>query len=68
MLYLSEILMQNHQVENFGELLKVIKDSARASGEIHLHIDVKPTYPDTPDNWEDRIEGAFSGVHSVTDY
>ena len=23
-------------------------------------------YPDTPSNWEDRLEGAFVGIHSVT--
>jgi hypothetical protein len=27
-------------------------------------MDVKPPFPDTPDNWEDRLEAAFSGpVH-----
>jgi hypothetical protein len=25
-----------------------------------FQIDVKPHYPDTPDNWEDRLEAAFS--------
>jgi hypothetical protein len=23
---------------------------------------VKPPYPDTPENWEDRLEAAFSGL------
>jgi hypothetical protein len=44
-------------------MLAVVK--ARSQGEIHLKIDIKPNYPDTPANWEDCIEGAFSGVHSV---
>lgn len=66
MIYLSEILIQNPQLESFDQLLELVRDRARSSGEIHLKIDIKPNYGDTPGNWEDRIEGAFSGVHSVT--
>ena len=66
MLYLSEVLLQNHDIETFEELLQVVKDTAASSGEIHFKIDIKPPYPDTPDNWEDRLEGAFCGVYSVT--
>lgn len=65
MIYLSEILMQNPQFESFPELLEMIQ--LCATGEIHLKIDIKPNYPDTPANWEDKIEGAFSGIHSVFD-
>jgi hypothetical protein len=66
MLYLSEILIQNPQLENFDELLETITKRAQESGELHLKIDVKPPYPDTPENWEDRVEGAFVGIHSIT--
>lgn len=66
MLYLSEILIQNPELETFDALLEVIQEKARTSGEIHFHIDVKPPYPDTPENWEDRCEGAFVGIYSVT--
>jgi len=66
MLYLSEVLMQNHDLKSFSELLTVIDATAKSTGEVHLNIDVKPSYPDTPNNWEDRIEGAFAGVYSVT--
>jgi len=66
MLYLSEILIQNPQLHSFDQLLSVVADKAKTSGEIHLKIDIKPNYSDTPGNWEDRIEGAFSGVYSVT--
>ena len=65
MLYLSEILIQHPQLETFDSLLEVIKERVQQTGEIHLKIDIKPNYPDTPDNWEDMIEGAFSGVYSV---
>jgi hypothetical protein len=54
------------QLEHFEELLDAVKHAAVQSGEIHFRIDVKPPYPDTPDNWEDRLEGAFCGIHSVT--
>jgi len=66
MLYLSEVMIQNPGLERFDELLTVIKQVAVSSGEIHFKIDIKPTYPDTPENWEDRLEGAFCGIHSVT--
>jgi hypothetical protein len=63
MLYLSEVLIQNPGLESFDDLLGIVKE--RSKGEIHLKIDIKPNYPDTPANWEDQIEGAFSGVYSV---
>ncbi|MDH5632943.1 MAG: sulfur relay protein DsrC [Gammaproteobacteria bacterium] len=64
MLYLSEILIQNHDLETFDDLLEAVK--ARAATEIFFKMDVKPPFPDTPPNWEDRLEGAFVGVNSVT--
>ena len=64
MLYLSEVLLQHHDIENFGQLLEVVKN--RAQSEMFFKIDIKPPYPDTPANWEDQLEGAFVGIHSVT--
>ncbi len=64
MLYLSEVLLQHHDIDTFEELCTVV--SARAQQEMFFKIDVKPPYPDTPPNWEDRLEGAFVGIHSVT--
>jgi hypothetical protein len=64
MLYLSEILLQHHDIETFEQLCEVV--TQRASGEMFFKIDIKPTYPDTPANWEDRLEGAFVGIHSIT--
>lgn len=58
MLYLSEILIQNPQLQNFEELVEVVRK--RAKGEMFFRIDVKPPYPDTPENWEDRLEAAFT--------
>jgi hypothetical protein len=64
MLYLSEVLLQHHDIETFAELLEVVRQ--RAQSEMFFKIDIKPTYPDTPPNWEDQLEGAFVGIHSVT--
>ncbi|MCG7983470.1 MAG: sulfur relay protein DsrC [Candidatus Thiodiazotropha lotti] len=58
MLYLSEIMMQHPEVENFEQLLNVVKE--RSKTEVFFRIDVKPPFADTPDNWEDRLEAAFT--------
>jgi len=63
MLYLSEILMQNPDLESFADMLEMVRK--RAQDEIHLKIDIKPNFLDTPADWEDKVEGAFSGVYSV---
>ena len=64
MLYLSEVLLQHHDIQTFEQLLDVVRQ--RAPSEMFFRIDIKPPYPDTPSNWEDRLEGAFVGIHSVT--
>ena len=59
MLYLSSILIDEKDIETFDQLLEVIKIRAK-DGEIFIKIDLKPPFPDTPENWEDKIESAFS--------
>ncbi|NEV61671.1 sulfur relay protein DsrC [Thiorhodococcus minor] len=61
MLKLSEILVANQDIESFEELTPLIQDVAR-SGERFFRMDVKPPYPDTPEDWEDRLEAVFSGL------
>ncbi|MBK8637369.1 MAG: sulfur relay protein DsrC [Chromatiaceae bacterium] len=61
MLKLSDILVANKEIESFEELAPIIQGIAR-SGERFFRIDLKPPYPDTPENWEDRLEAAFSGL------
>ncbi len=58
MLYLSEIMIQNPDLESFDELLATIRE--RSKGEMFFRIDVKPQYFDTPEDWEDRLEAAFT--------
>ena len=60
MRYLSEILLEEHDIESFGQLVVAVRK--RAAGERFLHMDIKPPYFDTPDNWEDVLEAAFTGV------
>jgi hypothetical protein len=59
MLYLSQILIANQEVETFEDLQTVIKEAAR-QGEMFLRFDVKPPYPDTPMDWEDQLEATFN--------
>ena len=61
MLKLSDILVANKEIESFEELAPIIQEIARG-GERFFRIDLKPPYPDTPENWEDRLEAAFSGL------
>jgi hypothetical protein len=61
MLKLSEILVSRKDIDDFDELLVAVQDIAR-TGERFFRMDVKPPYPDTPDDWEDRLEAAFSGL------
>jgi hypothetical protein len=58
MLYLSEILIQNPDLNSFDELLVTVKE--RSKREMFFRIDVKPQYSDTPEDWEDRLEAAFT--------
>jgi len=58
MLYLSEILMEHHELNSFEELVKLVEQ--KAQGERFFRMDVRPPFPDTPENWEDRLEAAFS--------
>lgn len=59
MLFLSEVMLENFDTESFSELENLITKKAKA-GEIHFQMDVKPEYPDTPVDWQDRLEAAFN--------
>ena len=59
MMYLSQLLIANQDVQTFDELKDLIKACAR-DGERFLRFDVKPPYPDTPQDWEDQLEATFS--------
>jgi len=61
MLNLSHVIIGHPDMESFADLEATLQEYAR-QGERFFRIDVKPPYPDTPDNWEDRLEAAFSGL------
>ena len=60
MLWISELILQN-QPSTFVELASLVRQRAR-EGDRFLRMDVKPPYPDTPENWEDRLEVAFTST------
>ncbi|MEM7565478.1 MAG: sulfur relay protein DsrC [Pseudomonadota bacterium] len=59
MIHLSEILIQEHDLVCFKDLEDALR--SRAVGELHLALDVKPQFADTPVDWEARLESVFSG-------
>ncbi|OOY35927.1 sulfur relay protein DsrC [Solemya velum gill symbiont] len=59
MLLLSDIMIANQQFKTFEELEAAVSEIAN-SGERFFRIDVKPQYFDTPNDWEERLEAAFS--------
>ncbi len=61
MLWLSEVLIQNPDMQHFNELETELKKRAVA-GEFFFRMDVKPQFPDTPANWEDRLEAVFTSA------
>ena len=61
MLWLSEILLQHHELETFEELEQLIREQGQR-GELFFRMDVKPQFEDTPEDWEDRLEAAFTAA------
>ncbi|MBT3072004.1 sulfur relay protein DsrC [Rhodomicrobium sp. Az07] len=61
MIQISDLIIAHPEIASFGELEELVKDAAR-QGTIHLAFDLKPEYPDTPRNWQDRLEAAFLSI------
>ena len=60
MLNLSEILLRHHDLEKFEQLIPLVQEGAKT--ERFFRMDIRPPFVDTPENWEDILEGAFNGV------
>ena len=60
MLHISDILIERHDLGSFAELVDAVR--TRAQGERFFRIDVKPPFADTPENWEDVLESAFTSA------
>lgn len=61
MLWLSEILLQEHDLKTFDQLTESVQRRAR-EGAMFFRMDVKPPFQDTPPDWEERLEAAFSSA------
>ncbi len=61
MLWLSEVLMEGHDLETFAALEQRIVEKARA-GEMFFRMDVKPPFSDTPENWQEKLETVFTSA------
>ena len=59
MIWLSEILIEEYQLESFNDLQAAVKQRAK-SGERFFGIDIKPQFADTPANWESMLESIFT--------
>ena len=59
MLWLSEVMLQGQDIESFEDLKKELVKRAK-QGELFFQMDVKPPYPDTPNDWQDKLEAAFT--------
>ena len=55
---LSDLMIGHPELSSFGQLERLVAQLAR-NGEIHLYFDVKPEFPDTPRQWESRLELSF---------
>ena len=49
---------------SFGELVAYVKLQAR-QGEIFIEMDVRPPFTDTPEDWEQQLEAAFTSANNV---
>ena len=66
MLWLSEVLLQHHELQSFEELKIKLRECAQ-QGELFFRMDVRPPFQDTPENWEDILESVFTSVNNSPD-
>jgi len=60
---ISELIISHPEVQSFAGLEQLVVQAAR-EGEIHLYMDIKPEFPDTPRKWELELELAFYRAES----
>jgi len=65
MLWLSEILLQHHELQSFEELKETLEECAQ-KGERFFSMDVRPPFYDTPENWEDILESVFTSANKIS--
>ncbi len=55
---LSDLIISHPEVRSYEDLEKLVIEAAR-SGMILLYMDLKPDFPDTPRDWQHRLEMLF---------
>ena len=55
---ISDLIIQNPQINRFADLERLIAELGEA-GMTHLEYDIKPDYRDTPRKWEWKLESSF---------
>ncbi len=55
---LSDLIISHPEVMSYVDLEHLVIEAAR-SGMILLYMDLKPDYPDTPRDWQQRLERIF---------
>lgn len=65
---LSDLIISHREITSYFELEKLVEAAAH-DGMIVLHMDLKPDYPDTPRDWQKRLELVFyrAGVPTFSD-
>ena len=63
MLSISNILIGNSEMTHFKELVAYVELQAR-QGEIFIEMDVRPPFADTPEDWEQQLEAAFTSANN----
>jgi len=56
---LSDFIVRNPDVMTFTDLLTAIGNHGK-QGATMLQVDIKPDFADTPRNWENMVEEAFT--------
>ncbi|MEJ2115109.1 MAG: sulfur relay protein DsrC [Gammaproteobacteria bacterium] len=64
MLWLSELLMEHHELNSFEELKVTLMEQVD-QGEMFFRMDVRPPFQDTPENWEDVLEAIFTSAGNI---
>ncbi|MEM7400333.1 MAG: sulfur relay protein DsrC [Pseudomonadota bacterium] len=64
MLWLSELLMEHHELKSFEELKNKLTEQVK-QGEMFFRMDVRPPFQDTPENWEDILEAVFTSANKI---
>jgi hypothetical protein len=63
MVQISDLIINHPEVTSFSQLEELVVEAAR-QGEIHLYMDLKPEFPDTPRKWEQQLEISFYRAES----